>query len=64
MRGKDGYDFYGYRLRVELAKGGNPRRDTAPPRSFRKSQTGFRVIVKNLPVSASWQDLKVANNTA
>lgn len=31
----------------------------APPPGFRPRQTGFRVLVKNLPMSASWQDVKV-----
>lgn len=72
VRGRDGYDFYGNRLRVELAKGaggrgggggfggGGPRGfGGAPPPGFRPRQTGFRVLVRNLPMSASWQDLKV-----
>lgn len=75
MRGRDGYDFYGNRLRVELAKGvggggsgggggggGGPRGrgfGGAPPPGFRPRQTGFRILVKGLPMSASWQDVKV-----
>jgi arginine/serine-rich splicing factor 1/9 len=75
VRGRDGYDFYGSRLRVELAKGagrgggggggfgggGGPRGGFggAPPPGFRPRHTGFRILVKNLPMSASWQDLKV-----
>lgn len=68
MRGRDGYDFYGSRLRVELAKGASGRGrgggggggfGGAPPPGFRPRQTGFRVLVKNLPMSASWQDVKV-----
>lgn len=68
VRGRDGYDFYGCRLRVELAKGGGRRnegrRDDLPRerrerREFRKpAPTGFRIRVKNLPPTASWQDLK------
>lgn len=67
MRGRDGYDFYGNRLRVELAKGAGAGRrggggggfGGAPPPGFRPRQTGFRVLVKGLPMSASWQDVKV-----
>ncbi len=62
MRGRDGYDFYGNRLRVELAKGGTRDRGgpiPMPPGGFRNKGTGWRVIVKGLPMSASWQDLKV-----
>lgn len=62
MRGRDGYDFYGNRLRVELAKGAGGRGrgfGGGPPPGFRPRQTGFRVLVKGLPMSASWQDLKV-----
>ena len=61
VRGRDGYDFYGHRLRVELAKGsarGAVDRTSRSSRDFRPRQTGFRVRVKGLPMSASWQDLK------
>ena len=61
VRGRDGYDFYGHRLRVELAKGsarGAVDRSSRSSRDFRPRQTGFRVRVKGLPMSASWQDLK------
>ena len=70
MRGRDGYVFYGNRLRVELAKGsmgrgrggdrgGDRGFGGAPPPGFRPRQTGFRILVKGLPMSASWQDVKV-----
>lgn len=62
VRGRDGYDFYGNKLRVELAKGGARDRGgpiPMPPGGFRNRGTGWRVIVKGLPMSASWQDLKV-----
>ncbi|GAB4815099.1 hypothetical protein N2152v2_002145 [Parachlorella kessleri] len=61
VRGRDGYDFYGNKLRVELAKGGTRERGgpmPMPPGGFRNKGTGWRVIVKGLPMSASWQDLK------
>ncbi|CAI7794852.1 unnamed protein product [Closterium sp. NIES-53] len=64
IRGRDGYDFDGNRLRVELAHGGRGAGggfgggrggdfQRGPSR-----RTEYRVIVKNLPTSASWQDLK------
>jgi arginine/serine-rich splicing factor 1/9 len=63
---RDGYDFYGTTLRVELARGGRPSGGPrgggggggfrGPPRGARGN---FRVLIKGLPASASWQDLKV-----
>ncbi|XP_071721785.1 serine/arginine-rich splicing factor SR34A-like [Rutidosis leptorrhynchoides] len=72
IRGRDGYNFDGCRLRVELAHGGKGQ-----PSSDRRGSHGggggpgggstrygisrhseFRVIVRGLPSSASWQDLK------
>ncbi|WVZ18982.1 hypothetical protein V8G54_006304 [Vigna mungo] len=71
IRGRDGYNFDGCRLRVELAHGGR-----GPSSSDRRGYGGsggagagggrfgisrhseFRVIVRGLPSSASWQDLK------
>ncbi|CAI0453275.1 unnamed protein product [Linum tenue] len=68
IRGRDGYNFDGCRLRVELAHGGR-----GPSSSDRRSGGdgygggggrggggggGGRVIVRGLPSSASWQDLK------
>lgn len=56
---RDGFDFYGTTLRVELARGGNPRGPPRGPTNRRQGGTPFRVIVRGLPASASWQDLKV-----
>ncbi|XP_054798004.1 serine/arginine-rich splicing factor SR34A isoform X1 [Prosopis cineraria] len=66
IRGRDGYNFDGCRLRVELAHGGR-----GPSSSDRRGHGGsggsrfgisrhseYRVIVRGLPSSASWQDLK------
>ncbi|KAL6620099.1 hypothetical protein ACP70R_035238 [Stipagrostis hirtigluma subsp. patula] len=63
--GRDGYNFDGHKLRVELAHGGRG------PSSFDRSssyssagrrgaprRTDYRVMVTGLPSSASWQDLK------
>jgi arginine/serine-rich splicing factor 1/9 len=51
-------DYYGYRLRVEIAKGRGAAARATGPRDFRAPNTGYRVIVKGLPRTASWQDLK------
>lgn len=69
VRGRDGYDFYGARLRVELSRGG-ARAERPPPGAFGpgpggppsrrgpRPGSGFRILVRGLPISASWQDLK------
>ncbi|KAF5843820.1 hypothetical protein DUNSADRAFT_5058 [Dunaliella salina] len=57
VRRRDNYDFGGYRIRVEVARGasGAGTRDgfNRPPKA-----TPFRCLVKGLPRGASWQDLK------
>ncbi|KAJ9539577.1 hypothetical protein OSB04_026083 [Centaurea solstitialis] len=75
IRGRDGYNFDGCRLRVELAHGGrgqssssDRRGDYGGGRSSGGSggagrfgisrHSEYRVIVRGLPSSASWQDLK------
>ncbi|KAK9724904.1 hypothetical protein RND81_05G107200 [Saponaria officinalis] len=64
VRGRDGYNFDGCRLRVELAHGGRgsssagERRRESAGRYGPSRRTEFRVIVRGLPSSASWQDLK------
>ncbi|KAL2893404.1 Serine/arginine-rich splicing factor SR30 [Bienertia sinuspersici] len=74
IRGRDGYNFDGCLLRVELAHGGGRGKSPMGRRgggnvggggggaggqygASRRSE--FRVIVRGLPPSASWQDLKV-----
>ncbi|KAH9689450.1 serine/arginine-rich-splicing factor SR34 [Citrus sinensis] len=66
IRGRDGYNFDGYRLRVELAHGGR-RHSSSMDRYSSYSSGGsrgvsrrsdYRVLVTGLPSSASWQDLK------
>uniref|UniRef100_I3JB72 RRM domain-containing protein n=1 Tax=Oreochromis niloticus TaxID=8128 RepID=I3JB72_ORENI len=52
--GRDGYDYDGYRLRVERRRNGTPRGRYGPP--SRRSEN--RVVVSGLPPSGSWQDLK------
>lgn len=66
IRGRDGYDFDGHRLRVELAHGG--RGSSSSRDRFNSGRGGrdggvsrrsdYRVLVTGLPSSASWQDLK------
>jgi hypothetical protein len=55
-RRRDGAELLGQRIRCEVAKGGDPRGSTRPVNA---RSTGYRVVVKNLPRGASWQDLKV-----
>ncbi|GAU29372.1 hypothetical protein TSUD_31790 [Trifolium subterraneum] len=52
---RDGYDFDGYRLRVELAHGGRGSSSSVDRYS---RNNGRSVLVTGLPPSASWQDLK------
>ncbi|XP_059313214.1 serine/arginine-rich splicing factor SR30 [Lycium ferocissimum] len=68
IRGRDGYDFDGHRLRVELAHGGRgsssssyfDRRSSysSGSRGGLSRRSDYRVLVSGLPSSASWQDLK------
>ncbi|CAN4113650.1 unnamed protein product [Withania somnifera] len=69
IRGRDGYDFDGHRLRVELAHGGrgnsssndryNSGHNSGRNHKFgAPKRTEYRVLVTGLPHSASWQDLK------
>ena len=60
VRGRDGKELMGMRMRVEIARGRNDRRREPGDRRerFRAPGTGFRVVVKGLPPSAAWQDLK------
>ncbi|XP_057483864.1 serine/arginine-rich-splicing factor SR34-like isoform X1 [Actinidia eriantha] len=71
IRGRDGYDFDGHRLRVELAHGGRGHSSSIDRHSsYSKGGGGgggrggvskrsdYRVLVTGLPKSASWQDLK------
>ncbi|XP_074558897.1 serine/arginine-rich splicing factor SR30-like [Curcuma longa] len=67
IRGRDGYNFDGHRLRVELAHGGRGQSSSLDRHSSYSSagrrggvsrRSEFRVMVTGLPSSASWQDLK------
>lgn len=61
VRGRDGYNFDGYRLKVEFQKGsrggggrgGFGGRGGPPTR-----RSDYRVIVSGLPPTGSWQDIK------
>ncbi|RZF42016.1 hypothetical protein LSTR_LSTR003521 [Laodelphax striatellus] len=69
VHARDGYDYDGYRLRVEFPRGAGPRgfregrggmggggggRTRGPP----ARRSNYRVLVTGLPPSGSWQDLK------
>lgn len=68
VRGRDGYDIDGHRLRVELAHGGRGALSVDRYSSFSSGggrrngrlqrQCDYRVVISGLPSSASWQDLK------
>ena len=66
---RDGYDFDGYRIRVEFPRSSNRGRG-GPPRSrgggsrgggrgfVRRGAKGYKCVVSGLPPTGSWQDLK------
>nr|XP_009779636.1 PREDICTED: serine/arginine-rich-splicing factor SR34-like isoform X2 [Nicotiana sylvestris] len=68
IRGRDGYDFDGHRLRVELAHGGRGQSSNdrygggggggRGQRGGVSRRSDYRVKITGLPHSASWQDLK------
>lgn len=70
VKARDGYDYDGYRLRVEFPRGGGPgsyrgNRGNDRSRGEGRGNRGpvtkrsqFRVLVSGLPASGSWQDLK------
>ncbi|KAH1078904.1 hypothetical protein AAZX31_19G198000 [Glycine max] len=67
IRGRDGYDFDGHRLRVEPAHGGRGHSSSKDRHNSHSNGRGgrgvsrrseYRVLVTGLPSSASWQDLK------
>lgn len=70
VKARDGYDYDGYRLRVEFPRGGGPGsyrgsrgsdRNRGEGRSNRgpvTKRSQYRVLVSGLPPSGSWQDLK------
>jgi len=62
VHARDGYDYDGYRLRVEFPKGGGASFRPGTSRSGGKGpparRSKYRVIISGLPPSGSWQDLK------
>ncbi|XP_070572281.1 serine/arginine-rich splicing factor 1B-like [Ptychodera flava] len=65
VRGRDGYDYDGYKLRVEFPRGGRGGYSRGGgrggggrggPQSARRSE--YRCLVSELPSTGSWQDLK------
>ncbi|KAL6725310.1 hypothetical protein ANCDUO_27696 [Ancylostoma duodenale] len=74
VRGRDGYDFDGSRIRVEFTRGVGPRgpggrpmggrggfsRDRGGPRRGGppSRRSNYRVVIEGLPTTGSWQDLK------
>lgn len=58
--GRNGYEYGGCKLRVEIARGGGPTGRAMPPpiTAYRNKGSAHRVKVVGLPNSASWQDLK------
>lgn len=63
IHSRDGYDFAGMRLRVEIANGGRRGRggSSAGEKRYPRNLRGngeFVVNISGLPPSASWQDLK------
>lgn len=66
VRGRDGYTFDGYRIRVEFPRAssrgagsgsGGYRRPSAGFRPSNKAK-GYQLLVSGLPPTGSWQDLK------
>lgn len=72
VKARDGYDYDGYRLRVEFPRGGGPGNYRSSRGNSDRGGGGrdrgnrgpparrsqFRVMVTGLPASGSWQDLK------
>lgn len=69
VKARDGYDYDGYRLRVEFPRGGGPgsyrgsrgnerSRGEGRSRGPATKRSQYRVLVSGLPPSGSWQDLK------
>lgn len=66
VRGRDGYEFDGRRIRVEFTRGSQSgRRDSGrshgsgrPSRGVPPRRSNNRVLVKGLPPTGSWQDIK------
>ncbi|CAG0885321.1 unnamed protein product [Darwinula stevensoni] len=58
VSGRDGYDYDGYKLRVEFPRGAGPRRSVGRGRGPPARRSQYRILISGLPPSGSWQDLK------
>ncbi|KFD55558.1 hypothetical protein M514_03610 [Trichuris suis] len=64
VRCRDGYDWDGYKLRVEFPRGSGSQSGMRGRSNFGRSgggpsrHTNYRVLVTGLPPTGSWQDLK------
>lgn len=56
---KGDVDYRGTTLRIEVARSGGPPSSNYSRGMGRGSRSPYRVLVKGLPLSASWQDVKV-----
>lgn len=57
VRARDGYDYDGYRLRVEFSRN-NRNRSDRNNRGIVSKRSKYRVLVSGLPPSSAWQGLK------
>merc|ERR1712141_482941 len=55
---RDGYDYDGYKLRVEFPRGGGGSSGSSKGRGPPARRSQYRVKVTGLPPTGSWQDLK------
>ena len=59
IEGRDGFNFDGYKLRVEIQKGPRNANMPRPNRSGPPTRrSDYRCIISGLPPTGSWQDLK------
>jgi len=66
VHSRDGYDYDGYRLRVEFprnsvpggARGGGSNRGRGGGRGPPARRSQYRVLITGLPPTGSWQDIK------
>ena len=59
MRGRDGYTFDGYKIRVEFprasSRGGSYRRQSSGYGRPSNKAKGYQLLVSGLPPTGSWQ---------
>lgn len=58
IKGRDGYNFDGYKLRVEIQKASRNSRPFAPRGGPPTRRSEYRCIISGLPPTGSWQDIK------